>query len=166
MNDQSILDLDLYERFQKMFQRRLAEIPVQTIVGTGWAEDVGDKHFTEQGFQVFHSHAKNGYRCIVDWAVNFHRYSPKAKAIVNAIHTALPANEFALLVNAVRDKTGTPDLLLLKDKRVSFVEVKNGREEVKPCTIKFYIRYSHLWPLTLLRVNAKHPIDDLVEQFS
>ena len=168
MNSYQLMkDLELYAEFEAMIQRRLAEIPTQSgVSGVGKAEDIAEERFHLLGFHVFRSRARNGYRCLVDWATRFHNYSAKDKAMVNLIHTTLQVNEFHLLVNAIRDKVGTPDLLLLKDKAVSFVEVKQLNEEVQPCTIKFFLRYNHLWPLSILRVDARRPVDELAEEFS
>ena len=67
----------------------------------------------------------------------------------------MPPEEFKELAYMVKDKNGTPDLLLIKDNAISFVEVKFNYETVKYSTIEFYIRYGERWPTSILRVIAK-----------
>jgi len=64
-------------------------------------------------------------------------------------------DEFQELAYMVKEKNGTPDLLLIKDERVSFVEVKYNYETVKPPTIEFFIRFGERWPISILRILRK-----------
>lgn len=150
MKDDVKADLDLYKSFEEMLERRLAEIPTQNISATsGWSEDVAAQHFSQLGFHVFHSRVRDGYRSLIDAAVHWHKLGAKDRKMVTLIRSSIPLDEYVLLVKAIRDKVGTPDLLLLKDNKLSFVEVKEKYELVKPCTIRFYLLYHHLWPISV-----------------
>lgn len=156
MNDQQLSsDLDLFTKFDEMFQRRLAEIPTKQISGVGRPEDVADAYYTNMGFHVFRSRARDGYRCLVDASANWHKLKQKDRETVTAIKSSIPLDVYILLVKAIRSKVGTPDLLLLKDGTLSFVEVKALRESVQPCTVRFFLSYAHIWSISILRVDAK-----------
>ena len=59
----------------------------------------------------------------------------------------------------VQTKNGTPDLLLIKDQKISFVEVKFNYETVKPSTVQFYLKHGGKWPISIIRIIMKNNID-------
>ena len=52
----------------------------------------------------------------------------------------------------VKEKSGTPDLMLIIGDHIRFVEVKYNYEAVKPSTIEFFIKYGDKWPTSILRI--------------
>jgi hypothetical protein len=78
----------------------------------------------------------------------------KDREMIEMFKSSLPEDELSLLVAAIRDKVGSPDLLLFKEGRLSFVEVKADYETVKPCTVRFFLQYGKNWPLCITRVNC------------
>ena len=67
----------------------------------------------------------------------------------------MSSGEFNDLAMMVKDKNGTPDLLLIRNNKISFVEIKCNYETVKPSTVEFYIKYGDKWPTLILRIIRK-----------
>jgi hypothetical protein len=67
----------------------------------------------------------------------------------------MSSGEFKDLAMMVKDKNGTPDLLLIRNNKISFVEIKYNYETVKPSTVEFYIKYGDKWPTSILRIIRK-----------
>src|SRR5437879_2127588 len=129
-------DLELFRRFEFMFERRLSEIPITEIIGEGKAENVAERHYLSLGYRVYRSRVVNGYRClgVLDyWRKWSNRLQSKDREMLDLLKSSLSKEELDLLVGAVKDKVGTPDLLLFKSGKVSFVEVKANSETVKSC---------------------------------
>lgn len=124
----------------------------------GKAESIAEEYYREKGFQVYRSRINNGYRCIgveFYWKEYQSKISESDQMLIHSLKGLLSPQEFKELAMMVREKNGTPDLLLLKGNKISFVEIKFNYETVKASTIEFYLKYGHKWPISILRVVRK-----------
>ena len=152
--------LALFSEFQQLFHYELSKIPYHEIVANrkDKAEQIAEDYFIEQGFEVYRSKVNGGYRCI---GVEFywHDFASKItdgdKKLIQRLKNLMTPAEFKDLAYMVKEKNGTPDLLLIKDNRIRFVVVRFNYETVKHSTVEFYIRYGELWPTSILRVIVK-----------
>lgn len=147
----------IFEEYNELFFYELAQIPVEEMKTTqiGKAEDIAERHYKEQGYEVYRSRVTDGYRVIgveYYWADHADKVSDADREKIARLKAVLGRDGFEDLAYLVKDKTGTPDLLLIKDGRVRFVEVKYNYETVKMATVLFWLRYSSRWPLSILRV--------------
>jgi len=146
-----------------LFDYELSKIPKHELIvqEVRDAEKTATEHYTREGFKVFSSKINGGYRCIGSefyWKEFKGRMVGENASIIAALKFALSPEEFEDLAMAVKSKAGTPDLLLLKDKKISFVEVKCNNEVVKDSTVDFFIKYGDKWNISILRVceSGKH----------
>lgn len=104
---------------------------------------------------MYRSRVKDGYRVIgveYYWQDHASKVSPNDQAKIDRLKKLLDPAEFKELAYLAKDKSGTPDLLLIKDEKVSFVEVKFNHETVKFPTVYFWLKYGERWPMSILRV--------------
>ncbi len=152
--------LALFSDFQQLFHYELSKIPYHEIEATkkDKAEQIAEDYFKEKGYEVYRSRVNGGYRCI---GVEFYwqdfalKITEGDKRLIERLKMLMPPAEFQELSYMVKEKNGTPDLLLIKNNRISFVEVKFNYETVKHSTVEFFIRYGERWPTSILRVIAR-----------
>jgi hypothetical protein len=150
----------LFSDFQQLFHYELSNIPYHEIEANrkDKAEQIAEDYFKEKGFEVYRSRVNGGYRCIgveFYWQDFASKITEGDKKLIERLKALMPLAEFKELAYMVKEKNGTPDLLLIKDNRISFVEVKFNYETVKYSTVEFYIRYGERWPTSILRVIVK-----------
>ena len=149
--------LAMFRDFNQLFHYELSKIPCSEIRVSqrGSAESIAEEYYQEKDYEVYRSRVKNGYRSIgveFYWQSFAPKITPYDRLLVEKLKSLMPAIEFKELAYMVKEKNGTPDLLLIKDGKISFVEVKFNYETVKPATVEFYIRYGYRWPTSILRV--------------
>lgn len=152
--------LKLFSDFNQLFHYELSRIPYYEIQVTkkGKAETIAEEYFKIKGYEVYRSRVNGGYRCIgveFYWQDFSSKITDEDKKLIKRLKNLMPPEEFKELAYMVKDKNGTPDLLLVKEEKISFVEVKFNYETVKSSTIEFYIRYGGRWPTSILRVLRK-----------
>jgi hypothetical protein len=152
--------LKLVDDYNQLFYYELSRIPYAELVVSekGKAESIAEEYYRNNAFQVYRSRINNGYRCI---GVEFYWEEYKStiletdKKLIQLLKSLLSPKEFEELAIMVQEKNGTPDLLLIKDDKISFVEVKYNYETVKSSTVEFFLRYGHIWPISILRIVRK-----------
>lgn len=152
--------LQLIDDYNQLFHYELSLIPYSELEVTekGKAESIAESYYRNEGFEVFRSRINNGYRSIgveFYWEEYKNKISESDEKLIQILKELLSPQEFEELANMVQEKNGTPDLLLIKNNKISFVEVKYNYETVKASTVEFYLRYGHKWPISILRVIRK-----------
>lgn len=145
---------------QQVYTFELSKIDQYELVtvDTGKAEVIAKKFYEQEGFEVFNSKTVGGYRSIgveYYWPQYKEKQSQEDKDLTIKLRSMLQEEEFRSLAFAVKEKNGTPDLLLIKDGKIRFVEVKFNYETVKMDTIKFFILYGSKWNISILRVRKE-----------
>ncbi|MEK6755207.1 MAG: hypothetical protein AABZ02_03545 [Bacteroidota bacterium] len=128
--------LRLFEDFTQLFHHELSKIPYSeiTVMSKEKAESVAEDYYRKKGFEVYRSRIKDGYRSI---GVEFYWKDYKDKLLdsdrklIALLKGIMPGKDFEELAMIVEQKNGTPDLLLIKNERIEFVEVKYNYETVK-----------------------------------
>ncbi len=151
--------LKIFSDYNELFHYELSKIPyneykVENEVKLK-AELIAKKYYEDKGFDVYQSKVNDGYRSIgalFYWLDHISKLTPNDMEMISKISSILNVEEIKDLAYAVKDKNGTPDLLLIKENKMSFVEVKYNYETVKPATIEFYIKYNQKWTISILRV--------------
>lgn len=149
--------IELFENFNELFHYELSRIPYSELKTDrkGKAEDIAQRHFEELGYEVYRSRVSDGYRVIgveYYWQEHADKVSVADRARIDHLKKLLTSEEFEDFAYLAKEKSGTPDLLLIKDEKVSFVEVKFNYETVKFPTIYFWLKYGERWPTSILRV--------------
>lgn len=152
--------LKIIKSYDKLFNTELSKIPYSElkIIEKGRAEDVAEEYYRQQGYEVYRSRVKKGYRSIgaeYYWKSFIPKLSKEDKHLIEKLKTILPEKLLKRFAYMVKNKKGTPDLLLIKNDKIEFVEVKYNNETVKRSTVEFYIKYGDEWPISLLRVIRK-----------
>jgi hypothetical protein len=152
--------LTLFEDFTQLFHHELSKIPYSeiTVKTKGKAESVAEDYYRKRGFEVYRSRIKDGYRCIgveFYWTDYKDKLSAGDRALIGRLKGIMSNTDFQELAMMVEQKNGTPDLLLIKNERIEFVEVKYNYETVKSSTVEFYLRYGDRWPISILRIICK-----------
>lgn len=152
--------LTLFSHFQQLFYYELSRIPYHEIVTNRKekAELIAEDYFKEKGYEVYRSKVNGGYRCIgveFYWQSFASKITEEDKKLIVRLKTLMLPAEFKEFAYMVKEKNGTPDLLLIKDNKISFVEVKFNYETVKHSSVEFYIRHGERWPMSILRVVVK-----------
>ncbi len=152
--------LGLFSDFNQLFHYELSRIPCSKIQVTqkGKAESIAEEYFKEKGYEVYRSRTNGGYRCIgveFYWQDFSSKITLEDRKLIKRLRNLMSPEEFKELAYMVKDKNGTPDLLLIKEEKITFVEVKFNYETIKPSTVEFYIRYGDRWPISILRVLRK-----------
>ncbi|MCE5212377.1 MAG: hypothetical protein LLG40_12575 [Deltaproteobacteria bacterium] len=152
--------LKLFADFHQLFQYELSRIPYHEIEVSqkGKAEQIAEDYFKQKGYEVYRSKVNGGYRCIgveFYWQEFASKITVEDRLIIQRLKQLMSKEEFKELAYMVKDKNGTPDLLLIKNNAISFVEVKFNYETIKHSTIEFYVRYGERWPTSILRVIVK-----------
>ena len=152
--------LDLFRDFNQLFHYELSRIPYSEIAVTqkGKAESIAEEYYKERGYEVYRSKVNDGYRCIgveFYWQSFSSKITEDDRVLIKRLQHLMSPTEFKELAYMVKEKNGTPDLLLIKDEKISFVEVKFNYETVKHSTVEFYIRCGDRWPTSILRVLRK-----------
>ncbi len=152
--------LELCKNFNQLFYYELSKIPYKEleVFERGRAESIAERLFNERGYEVYRSRIKGGYRTIgveFYWRDFASQVTEEDRELIRKLKSLMSPNEFKELAYMVQDKSGTPDLLLIKDEKISFVEVKFNYETVKHSTVEFYIKYGQKWPISILRVIRK-----------
>lgn len=150
------------ELYPGILQQEAARIPQQEIhvSSDNKPEDIAEKHFRELGHAVYRSRVSNGYRSIgaeFYWPSFRNKISAEDRAFIDRLRRILEPHALEGFADTVRQKPGTPDLLLIKDDRLSFVEVKANAETVKASTVRFFLRHGHSWPISILRIHLTRP---------
>ena len=153
--------LQLINDYNQLFHYELSRIPYSELEVTekGKAESIAESHYRNEGFEVFRSRINNGYRSIgveFYWEEYKNKIFESDEKLIQLLKDLLSPQEFEELANMVQEKNGTPDLLLIKNNKISFVEVKYNYETVKSSTVEFYLRYGHKWPISILRIIRKN----------
>jgi Holliday junction resolvase-like predicted endonuclease len=149
-----------FEEFTQLFHHELSKIPYSEITNDTKekAESVAADYYRKRGFEVHKSRVKNGYRCVgveFYWKDYKDILSAADKELICRLKGVMSNGDFEEFAMMVEQKNGTPDLLLIKNERIEFVEVKYNYETVKPSTVEFYLRYGDKWPISILRVICK-----------
>ena len=121
----------------------------------GKAESIAEKYYQNKGFQVYRSRINDGYRCIgveFYWKEYKSKISESDRKLIQLLRGLLSPWEFEELAMIVQEKSGTPDLLLIKNDKISFVEIKFNYKTVKSSTVEFFLKYGHKWPISILRI--------------
>jgi Holliday junction resolvase-like predicted endonuclease len=147
----------LIEAYNQLFHYELSQIPYSELAVSekGKAESIAEKYYREKGFQVYRSRVNDGYRCIgveFYWKEYGDKISESDRKLIQLLKDLLSPQDFKDLAMMVQEKNGTPDLLLIRDNKLSFVEVKCNYETVKSSTVEFFLRYGHKWPISILRI--------------
>jgi hypothetical protein len=152
--------LKLVDDYNQLFHYELSRIPYSEIVVTqkGKAETIAEGYYQNKGFAVYRSRINNGYRAIgaeFYWNEYKDKISDEDRKLIDLLRVILSPDDFEELANMVQYKNGTPDLLLIKNDQISFVEVKFNYETVKPSTVEFFLKYENKWPISILRIVRK-----------
>jgi len=152
--------LGLFNDFNQLFNYELSKIPYDelSVSKAGKAESIAEDYYREKGFQVYRSRVSGGYRCIgveFYWRDFESKIAPDDRALITKLKSLMSPGEFKDLAMMVKDKNGTPDLLLIRNNKISFVEIKYNYETVKTSTVEFYIKYGDKWPTSILRIIRK-----------
>lgn len=138
-------------KFNKIFNEFKKELPEENIYTntTMKPEDFAVKYYEKKGFKVYKSKVDDGYRGQWGWPL-----SRKQQIINKNIHGALKiGKEYSTFMGAISIKNGCADLILIKDGKIYFKEVKANNEAIKPATLEFYIRLKGKFPLSIFRVR-------------
>lgn len=152
--------LSLFNSFEQLFHLELAKIPhllLELPLANTKAETIAEAYYRNKGYDVYRSRVSNGYRCIGTefyWPEYKNNLLPSDKKLVALLKSILSPNDLLALATIVERKNGTPDFLLIKDNQLEFVEVKFNNELVKPSTVEFFLRHSHKWKISILRVKC------------
>ena len=152
--------LDIFSEYNQLFHYVLSIIPSfdLEVNDKGKAESLAEIYYKQEGYEVYRSKVNGGYRSIgveFYWQSFASKITEQDRYLIDKLKSLMPAEEFKELAFMVREKNGTPDLLLIKSDKISFVEVKYNYETVKSSTIEFFIRYGEKWPTSILRVLRK-----------
>jgi len=152
--------LTLISDYNQLFHYELSKIPYSEMVVlvNGKAEDIAEEHYRKEGFQVYRSRIKYGYRSIgveFYWQEYKEKLSSLDRDLITLLKSIMSPNDFRDLAMIVQIKSGTPDLLLIKNDKISFVEVKFNHELVKPSTVEFFLKYGGRWPISIIRIIRK-----------
>ena len=150
----------IFKDFNQIFHYELSKIPYfeLEVQEKGKAELIAERYFIQKGYEVYRSKINGGYRSIgveFYWQNFATKITEDDKVLIQKLKSLMSYEEFRELAFMVKEKNGTPDLLLIKDNRISFVEVKYNYEAVKPSTVEFFIKCGDRWPISILRVIRK-----------
>lgn len=146
--------IELIEKYHEVIATERAKIPekILKVKEVRKPEALAEIYYVLQDFDVYRSRVVDGYRSIgtaIYWTKFANKITPREARLLNCLRDR---EDFEELVWAVKDKNGTPDLMLLKNEAISFIEVKANNETVKTSTVEFFIRYGHKWPISILRI--------------
>ena len=163
--------LQLMDDCNQLFHHELSKIPYIELIVTDKrkAESVAEEYYRGRGFQVYRSRVKDGYRSIgveFYWKQYQGKITESDRKLIGLLRNILSSEEFEELAMMVQAKNGTPDLLLIKDQKISFVEVKFNYETVKPSTVWFYLKHGGKWPISIIRIILKGKIKGVGSLFS
>ena len=149
--------ISVIETYKQLMFYELNNLPEEKIrvFDTRGAEYIAEEYFESQGYSVYRSRVKDGYRSVgveFYWPQYKDKITKKDREMIEKLKSIMSYEDFYEFAYIVKDKRGTPDLLLIKDDKISFVEVKCNYETIKDPTIEFFIRYKDKWPLKVLRV--------------
>jgi hypothetical protein len=122
----------------------------------GKAEDLAEDYFSKKGFIVYRSRVKKGYRIIgvrYYWKKYEVLLTNEDNDIISTIYNVLGEERFKELAYLIKEKNGCPDLMLIKNKKINFVEVKSNYEEIKSSTLEFFIKINKKYPFYILRIR-------------
>jgi hypothetical protein len=127
--------LELFRDFNQLFHYELSKIPYYEIEITqkGKAESIAEEYYKERGYEVYRSKVNGGYRSIgveFYWQNFASKITEEDRALIEKLKLLMSPMEFQELAYMVKEKNGTPDLLLIKDDKISFVEIKFNYETV------------------------------------
>ena len=152
--------LRIFSDFNQLFHYELSKVPYfeLEVNEKGKAETIAESYYKEKGYRVYRSKVNGGYRSIgveFYWKEFKSKITEQDRLLIKRLKSLMSFDEFKDLAFMVKEKNGTPDLLLIKDDHISFVEVKYNYETVKPPTVQFFIQYGEKWPTSILRVIRK-----------
>ena len=150
----------IIERYHNLIEKEFKKIKDTVIKSSSKesSEDIAEDYFKKLGYDVFRSKVKSGYRIIgIEYYWNIKKYIDKLtdtdKKIIKIIKSVTTPTKFKELAYLFKDKNGCPDLMLIKNNKIKFVEVKTNNEEVKTPTIEFFIKLNNKYPLEILRIK-------------
>ena len=146
------------QSYNNLIEKELKKIKENVLKSTSKdsGENIAEKYFKKQSYDVFRSKVKSGYRIIgVEYYWKEYKDSLNSQdlKIIKTIKSITSPTEFRKLAYLFKDKNGCPDLMLIKDHKIKFVEVKTNNEEVKISTIEFFIKMNKKYPLEILRIK-------------
>ena len=159
-NMSSIEKLQLIDDYNQLFHHELSRIPYTELVVSekGDAVSIAEAYYRREGYEVYRSRINNGYRSIT---VELHGdeyksiLSEQDERLIKLLKGLMSQKEFKELAAMVQKINRTPDLLLIRNNKISFIEVKDNHDTVKSSTVEFYLKYGDKWPLSILRVIRK-----------
>lgn len=152
--------IKLFSDSNQLFHYELSKIPYSEMETSesGKAEIIAQQYYESRGYEVFRSKVNGGYRSIgveFYWKDYAEKITLEDRVLIHKLKSLMSDAEFKKLAYMVKDKSGTPDLLLIKNNKISFVEVKFNYETVKHTTVEFYVRYGDKWPTSIFRIIRK-----------
>ena len=153
----------IIQKYHSLINKELLKIKqevIHTKATNKKAEDIAEKYYRKRGYTVLRSKVKGGYRVIgveFYWQEYTDKLSPTDKKIINIIKSVTLPNVFKELAYLFKNKNGCPDLMLISNGKIKFVEVKSNNEEIKTPTIEFFIKLNDDYDLEILRIkNDNH----------
>lgn len=152
----------IIKEYHVLIDDALSKIPLTTCIlpQGNKPEDDSEEYYLKQGYTVIRSKLHSGYRCVDmdDFYLNYPGSFAQEKRIIRLLKLRLGRN-YQFFRRLVKPKNGTPDFLLIRGEEIEFVEVKSENEEIKPCTLEFYLKLQAKIPMRILRVfksNLQH----------
>ena len=145
----------IVDEYKTLVDTKLKLIPEIVIYTSSKekSEKLVKKHFEKRGYLVFNG-TIHGYR-VIGWPGYWDSLKTREKRALDTIKSILPSEDFEKLAKMIVDKNGCPDLMIIKDKKIEFVEVKSNNETVKPVTVEFFIKLKEKYPISIVRVIKK-----------
>jgi hypothetical protein len=122
------------------------------------SEDFAQDYYESKGYTVYRSRVKKGYRIIgvkYYWKIWEEGITDYDKKIIDTLLKILGERKFKEMAYLVKDKNGCPDLMLIKNDKIQFVEVKTDNEEIKSSTCEWVVRNGRKYPLSIMRIRTK-----------
>ena len=160
LNMSSIEKLQLIDDYNQIFHYELSRIPYSELVATekGDAVSIAEAFYLKEGYEVYRSRINNGYRSIILelYGEGYkNTLSEPDERLMQILKGLMSPDEFKEFATMIHETNRTPDLLLIKNNKISFAEVKDNHDTIKSSTVEFYLKYGHKWPISILRVIRK-----------
>lgn len=142
-------------KYNELYNSKLQLIPEKTLHTNSKvkSEKFVKKHFEKMGYIVLNG-TIHGYR-VIGWPDHWWHLKGQEKKALKTIQSILSSEEFDELAKMIVDKNGCPDLMIIKNRKIEFIEVKSNNETVKPVTIEFLIKLKEKYPISIIRVIKK-----------
>jgi len=152
--------LKTIDEYHKIMDSILLELNKTQIIikydGKKKSEILAEEYYRKKGYTVYRSRVRNGYRIIgarYYWKEWEEVLNNTDKEIINTLLNILGEKKLRELAYLTKDKNGCPDLMLIKDNKIQFVEVKTNNEEIKMATCEWFIKNENKYPISILRVK-------------